>query len=235
MVGVVITPYHRESLDVLLRCIDSVRAQYGAHVQHVLVSDGPDLQYQVFAGYRSITHLATDRRANDWGNAPRARGLSASLSADFVAFLDADNFYDPDHIAMCLKVAEQNPGCDYVVARERYMRRTNNGTLIPSHAKHEPQDEHVDFSEFFLLPQCYDIALNVLTNVGTGDAKWWADTAGVDLHETIKRFKLCAPSYIGDRCLYHALKKAGMRGAFVNRDTLTYVVSALPPSEKHPV
>ena len=219
---------------MLHRCIDSVRAQT-VPVHHVLVSDGPEWQHTGFEQYRYITHLATAARANDWGNTPRALGLKCFMDAEFVTFLDADNFYDPDHVSVCLRTAEQNPGCDYVVARERYVRLANDEKTVPSHAMHEPQDEHVDFNEFFLLPQCYEIALNVLTNVGTGDAKWWADTAGVDLHATIKRFKLCAPSYIGDRCLYHALKKAGRRPAFTNRDTLTYVVSSLHPSEKHPV
>ena len=200
--GVVITPYYKESRETLEQCIESVDAQT-IPVQHIMVADGFP---QDWVDQRA-NHLRLYMASYDWGNGPRAAALSVYRTADFAAFLDADNQYDSDHIAVCLATAEQNPGCDYVATQERFARAVPGG-FVTSHAKAEPQEQHVDSSCFFLLPQCYDVA--------------------------IKAFSTAPDPYRGDRNLYACLKAAGLRVAFTNRITMTYNISSLHPDKKHP-
>ena len=96
----VITPYYKEPPAYLERCIDSVRAQTHGSVEHVLVSDGHP---QDWIDAAAVRHLRLDCSHGDYGNTPRAIGalLAASEGCDAVAFLDADNWYHPEHVASC--------------------------------------------------------------------------------------------------------------------------------------
>lgn len=93
----VVTPYFRESLDILRRCHDSVRAQ-SYPCRHILVADG--------AGQREIDgwdveHLRLTAPAADYGDTPRAHGgaHAAAQGYDAIAWLDADNTLRAHHVA----------------------------------------------------------------------------------------------------------------------------------------
>lgn len=100
----VITPYYRESLDILRVCHKSVVAQTYACL-HVLVADGepdPDLdQWQAHHVILPVSH-------GDIGSTPRLIGCyhAIGLGVDAVAFLDADNWYEPGHIAALMDARE---------------------------------------------------------------------------------------------------------------------------------
>jgi hypothetical protein len=64
---------------------------------------------------------------------------------DAIALLDADNWYEPDHIETCWNAA--STGCDYVAALRRFCRP--DGSIMS--VRDEPLDEHVDTSCFFFL------------------------------------------------------------------------------------
>jgi hypothetical protein len=92
----VVTPYYRESLQQLRRCHRSVEAQSHPCL-HVMVADGhPCWRLNRWP----IDHIRLPRPHNDIGSTPRLIGAfhAIGLGVDAVAFLDADNWYKPDHI-----------------------------------------------------------------------------------------------------------------------------------------
>lgn len=92
----VITPYYRESLQQLRRCHRSVQAQSHPCL-HVMVADG----HPRWALNRwQLDHIRLPRSHGDIGSTPRLIGAyhAIGMGVDAVAFLDADNWYKPDHI-----------------------------------------------------------------------------------------------------------------------------------------
>lgn len=94
----VVTPYYREADDVLRTCLDSVRAQTHTPCRHFLVSDG--FPNPLVEGY-DLTHIRLPNAHGDNGNLGRCVGAFTAMSEgyDGIAFLDADNWFRPDHIA----------------------------------------------------------------------------------------------------------------------------------------
>jgi hypothetical protein len=68
---------------------------------------------------------------------------------DGVMFLDADNWYDDDHVEKCLAVVADNPTTAFIAARRRFVRTdlTVMASVIPSEL---PFEEHVDTNCMFL-------------------------------------------------------------------------------------
>ena len=93
----VITPYYRESLELLETCHRSVAAQVH-ECRHVLVADGHP---QASLDDWPIDHLCLPQPHNDIGSTPRLIGAihAIGLGADVICFLDADNWYSPDYVA----------------------------------------------------------------------------------------------------------------------------------------
>lgn len=142
----VITPYHREPREWIERCIASVKAQTHA-CSHLLVADGHACDWIEDAGVR---HLSLGRSHADYGNTPRSLGaqLMVAEGVDAVAFLDADNWYEPDHIERCVRAAEAT-GADYVCSDRVFVRA--DGSRIPFRSREDDNGSHVDTSCLFLL------------------------------------------------------------------------------------
>ena len=77
--------------------------------------------------------------------------LAVAEGADAIAFLDADNYFDSDHVAVCLAAAAAAPDIDFVVAHMRI--ELPDGT--PVQCQLEPVEEHIDTNCFFLLPGAF--------------------------------------------------------------------------------
>jgi hypothetical protein len=93
----VITPYYRESVELLQVCHDSVAAQ-DYSCRHVLVADGFP---QESLDNWPVDHLRLPEPHHDIGSTPRLIGAvhAIGLGADLILFLDADNWYASDHVA----------------------------------------------------------------------------------------------------------------------------------------
>ena len=102
----VVTPYFQTPLAWVQQAHDSVKGQtVPAH--HILVCDGgPPAQIQDFRG----THIVLQRNYQDYGNTPRLIGCYQAVTrdADAIAFLDADNWYAPDHLQGLLAFTKTN-------------------------------------------------------------------------------------------------------------------------------
>ncbi len=190
----VVTPFHAEPPEVLARCIQSVAAQT-VPCDHLMVGDGARLPPELAQGVRL---LALDRTHADYGNTPRGVGalLAAAEGYDLIAFLDADNWYDPDHVETCLAAAT-DPATDVVLAHRRLI--AEDGTALADHGP--PLAEHCDTNCFAFLPGAFSI-LPVWALIPT----YLSDQ--------------------GDRIFYHQLKTFGLELRQTDHPTVNYVTRA---------
>ena len=70
---------------------------------------------------------------------------------DGIAFLDADNWLDKEHVASCTAVGHTEPRPDLVIAKRRYMRL--DGSVFPL----IEEDGHVDTSCWWFQPGSYHL------------------------------------------------------------------------------
>lgn len=100
----VITPYFQESLRILQRCHQSVIQQSEA-CTHFFVADGPQRPELLNWECRNI---ALGRSHHDNGNTPRGIGAICAMNEGFdcIMFLDADNWFQPDHVLSVLYTQE---------------------------------------------------------------------------------------------------------------------------------
>lgn len=141
----VITPYHREPLQMLAQCHESVLAQQ-AGADHFMVADGfprPEL-----ASW-NVRHVVLPTSHADCGATPRGIGalLADSQGYDFVAFLDADNWYLKEHLASLL---ELHRSCGAPVCTSFRSFHDVDGTKIDVTEAEEDGLQHVDTSCFLL-------------------------------------------------------------------------------------
>ena len=94
----VITPYFKEPLEVLRQCFESVQAQ-GVRADHFFIADGhprPELELW------GVKHVVLPQAHANNGDTPRGIGglLAEAEGYDFVAYLDADNWFQPNQITL---------------------------------------------------------------------------------------------------------------------------------------
>ena len=121
----VVTPYLNESEQVLWRCHDSVVAQSYTSI-HVMVADGAPAT--VVDGW-AADHILLPKAHGDIGSTPRLVGAvhAIGLGADAIAFLDADNWYERDHIAGLIELFA-HPQAAFL-SSSRTLRRRDGSVL----------------------------------------------------------------------------------------------------------
>lgn len=122
----VITPYFQTPPDWLETCHRSVRAQ-SQPATHILVCDGS--APMPFADFQGV-HVILRRNYADYGNTPRLIGCYRAVAsgADAIAFLDADNWYHPDHLRDL--IAHARAGGFDVVSSTRMLHRLDGTPLL---------------------------------------------------------------------------------------------------------
>lgn len=199
----VITAYYKEERGLIERAMRSVADQTAklagtAEVDHMLVADGFP---QAWIDGAPVRHLRLDRAHGDYGNTPRGVGslLAISEGYDAICYCDADNWYEPTHVEMCLKAATAVEGVDYVIA-QRTMRRPDE-SAIP--IRDEGMKSHVDTNCFFFLPGAFHM---------------------IHHFAAIPR----AMSVIGDRIFYAALQQAQLKAVALKNPTVNYLCLWIP-------
>jgi len=140
----VVTPYYKENDEVLRRCCSSVARQtYPA--THFVVADGFPRQ-NAFDGF-PIRHSSLPFAHRDFGNTPRTVGALSALNQGFdaIALLDADNWYEPNHIeslVSALKRAGAHVAASY---RNFYLP---DGTFVDVEDAEDMAHSHIDTSSF---------------------------------------------------------------------------------------
>jgi glycosyltransferase involved in cell wall biosynthesis len=121
LVSVITPTWNRHDL-LLDRCIPSVATQnYRGEIEHIVVSDGPDdgLYNALCAlappGVRYAELPAHDPDAR-WGHWARLAGIDLA-TGEIIAYLDDDNAYRPDHIAVMVDALENVPVAGFAYPR----------------------------------------------------------------------------------------------------------------------
>lgn len=121
----VVTPYFEETLEELRQCHESVLAQT-VQCTHFMVADGrPRAEVDGW----EVRHV---KLPVSHGNGNTALGIGALLAAqegfDAVAFLDADNWFYPEHLEKLVELHEKTLA-DVCIAR-RNMHRVDGSFMI---------------------------------------------------------------------------------------------------------
>lgn len=141
----VVTPYFKPDQTKLVRCLDSVSAQT-VKVVHYLVGDGERADW---LDTYDIVHMVLPSNIGSTGATPRGVGALTAFHDGFdaVTFLDADNYFDPSHIAQCIALQQENK-VDLVFARRQIFFPDGEVLKDP-----DPQDGpgmHVDANCYFI-------------------------------------------------------------------------------------
>ena len=187
----VITPYYKEPLAQLRQCHDSVRAQ-SEPCLHVLVADGHRRRR---INHWQAEHIRLPRSHGDIGSTPRLIGSyhAIGLGLDAVAFLDADNWYGPDHISDLLAEMDQHQA-DFVSSSRTLCRL--DGTVMGPCPLTDP-DRFIDTNAMLFGRGAFSV-----------------------LHQWV--LMPTYGHLIGDRIMLHHLKQSGIKCRHVNAGSVFY-------------
>lgn len=113
MISIVMSTHNRA--DRLSKAVDSVLNQTYPDWELVIVDDAStDNTEQMVKSY-SDPRIVYIKRAKNWGNdtKPKNEGIMAS-KGEYVALLDDDNHYRPDHLSVLLNAIQKDPKLDVV-------------------------------------------------------------------------------------------------------------------------
>ncbi|MEK6943053.1 MAG: glycosyltransferase [Nanoarchaeota archaeon] len=149
----VITPYHLESNDVLNQCHESVlRQTYPC--QHILVADGhPN---NIIDSW-DASHIILPVQHSDNGDTPRTIGsiCAANEGYDAIAYLDADNWFYPEHIESMVSLYEKTTA-DVCTSRRSIHRLDGSLMFIDGESD---GDKFSDTSCIFLTKNAFTLSL----------------------------------------------------------------------------
>lgn len=166
----VITPYYKEADQVLEQCHRSVLDQTIA-CDHFLIADG--FPNPIVEGWGTQNFVSPPHR--DMGNLPRVLGSISAFNQgyDAVAFLDADNWYQPDHLKRMTDLHDRTGAV--VCTASRTIHRLD-GSYMFDDDKSDGRS-HVDTNCFFLtrpaLPIVARWALIPRELADIGDTIYW--------------------------------------------------------------
>jgi hypothetical protein len=141
----VITPYYKEPDKKLERCMRSVAAQ-DYPVTHYMVADGYASPVAMEA---DVKHIILPDAHGDNGNTPRGIGAISALNQGFeaFAFLDADNWFEPNHVSSLVAAIGQSRAHVALSGRKIVLV---DGTPVPGRDPEDISGEHFDTSAFFI-------------------------------------------------------------------------------------
>lgn len=189
----VITPYHKEPIEMLRECHESVLAQ-GVDAHHYFIADGhPQSDMMV---NDKVSHVMLPNEHADYGNTPRGIGGILAVNADFdyITYLDADNWYHPNHLTSLIDLHKKT-GADICCSFRTFHQSDRSAILVD-----DPQEQalrHVDTNCYFLSKSAFEVA-SLWTRIP----------------------KQLAP--VGDRVFKEYLKQKRYRLSFSKQKTVAY-------------
>lgn len=147
----VITPYYAESQAYLRTCHDSVAAQTYP-CTHFMVADGdPSTPVESW----DVEHVRLPGNSADYGDTPRGVGsvLAIARGFDAITYLDADNWYYPQHIETLVGLHCRS-GSD-VISATRNLHRLD-GSLMGVCTQCDGHN-FVDTNAYFLTPKAFRV------------------------------------------------------------------------------
>jgi glycosyltransferase involved in cell wall biosynthesis len=187
----VVTPYYQTELAWLQRAHDSVKAQT-TPAHHIVVCDGSaPAQLEGFQG----SHILLQRNYRDYGNTPRLIGCYHAMArgAEAIAFLDSDNWYQPDHLAGLVDFARDN-GLE-ACASARMLHRLDGSAMVK--CRHVNGRPHIDTSCLLVMKPAFPHLI-----------------AWVLFPQDV--------AAVADNRVWQHMKAAGVRLGFLDQPTLSY-------------
>ncbi len=148
----VITPYYLEPLEVLRNCYESVLSQTFP-CTHFMVADGhPCKEVSSWA----VEHIILPKPHHDLGNTARGVGSMSAMNQgyDAVSFLNADNWYYPNHIESMINLHRQTGAA--VCTASRTIHRWD-GSLMYADVHECEGKRHVDTNCFFMMRPAFRV------------------------------------------------------------------------------
>jgi hypothetical protein len=123
----VVTPYFEEPISTLERCCASVSSQTHP-CEHFLVADGPG---RPEIAHTHARHIQLPLAHGNNGDTPRAIGGICAVAEGFdvVTYLDADNWYDSNHIELIAEALTGDDKWDVICTQRKIWLA--NGTFCP--------------------------------------------------------------------------------------------------------
>jgi glycosyltransferase involved in cell wall biosynthesis len=148
----IITPYFKESLDVLEQNYKSVIDQ-DLNTDHYFIADGYPLD--AISKWK-VKHIILDKSHDDNGNTPRGVGSKKvrELNYDFLAYLDADNWFHKNHLKSLINL--YNDAKVNICCSKRTFHHMNGKELYISEMP-EDEFEHVDTSCFLIHNSAFEL------------------------------------------------------------------------------
>jgi len=164
----IVTPYHRESADVLRRCCDSVRDQTHSNVRHLMISDGSP---HPVLNHRDLDHYCLPLSHADAGATPRALGAISAFSQgyDAVGFLDADCYLRLNHVQHMIAVLNHS-SADAVIAT-RVIHSEDDREMYVDHIESNGINM-VDTNSWFITRRCLHLLTAWITEPSQ---RLWSD------------------------------------------------------------
>jgi len=114
MISVILTT-HDGRKDVCKEAIDSVLDQTYSNLELIVVDDASSDGTEEMVKSIDDDRITYSKREENFGNDTKPKNEGILLSkGDFISFLDSDNTYRPDHLAILIKNLEQDPELDGV-------------------------------------------------------------------------------------------------------------------------
>lgn len=145
LISIIMPLYNGEKY--LRQCIDSILSQTVSDWELIIVNDGSvDSSLEICSSYaQKDSRIKVITQENAGVSAARNNAL-AHASGKYVAFIDCDDMYTPDHLEVLLDLLKSNPQCD--CAFSEYYEFTGEKAEYESceaaETKIIPHDEYVD-------------------------------------------------------------------------------------------
>jgi len=148
LVSVVIPAY--QCAQYIAETLNSVLAQTFASYEIIVVNDGsPDTNALEQALAPFLPKIRYIRQSNGGPSAARNRGIREARSK-YIAFLDSDDTWMPDHLAKQIELLESDPSLSLVYADSLYLQ---DDAPVGTAFQNSPQDLHVTF-ETLVAERC---------------------------------------------------------------------------------
>ena len=107
IVSIIVPVFHVELY--LKNCIESIITQSYPHIEVILIDDGGDDKCpDICDDYvKSDTRVKCIHKLNEGQSMARKAGLEAS-TGDYVMYVDADDWLEPDTVKICIDTIENN-------------------------------------------------------------------------------------------------------------------------------
>lgn len=207
---VVVTP--TTGTKYLHKCIESVQKQTLLGVVHLIVVDGPEHAENVHAILEPFKNkmplhtmvLPFNAGSGGWLGHRIYASMAMLLDYDYIAYLDEDNFYDPDHLELMYNLVVKDK-LDWTFSLRKIID-TEGKFLALDNCESLGNMSHtiLAWDDFLVDTSCYFLTKGVAEAI----APYWlhrARTGGIEADRSVCRFLLNHPTFKGKGVPKHTL------------------------------